>query len=133
MKLRLAQPISQEALDQSQGEYSEQCRVLGLDDKMVGLLILAFNEVGTYVMEHSYSNWFEAEIDLEDGRAGLTFRDDGEAFDSVEAIGLFDVPVPEIDRHMGLYMLGRRPFEKRYRRLDGRINEFVLRQPETEA
>ena len=128
MKLRLAQPISQGALDQAQREFREQCRVLGMDDMMAGLLTLAFNEVGTNVMEHSQSTWFEAAMDLEDGRAVLTFRDDGEAFDSVEAMGLFDVPVPEIDRHMGLYMLGRMPFEKCYRRLDGGTNELVLRQ-----
>jgi anti-sigma regulatory factor (Ser/Thr protein kinase) len=133
MKLRLAQPINQEALDQAQGEFREQCRFLGLDDKLAGLMTLAFNEVGTNVMEHSQSHWFEAALDLEDGRAVLTFRDDGEAFDSVEAMDLFDAPVPEIDRHMGLYMLGRMPFEKCYRRLDGGINEFVLRQPGTAA
>ena len=117
-------------MDHLEAEVRRQCGAWNLELRFVADFALATVEVATNVMEHSGAHWIEVQLEKQAASVGLSIRDDGEAFDSVEMASYFDAPVAHLglDRHMGLYIIGRLDFEKTYRRLEPGVNELTFKR-----
>lgn len=127
-KLRFDCPLGMAQLDQLEEAVRVQCAAWGLPATLRGDLTIAAVELATNIMEHSGAHWMTAELAFEDGRIHLRVCDDGEAFDPVEMGTYFDAPIthPDLEKHMGLYMLGRLELERSYRRLGEGVNEMTV-------
>ena len=117
--LRLDLPFGRAELDAVQAVVREKGRELGLRPRVITHLVFLIEEAGTNILQHSGATWMEVVLEAMGGDFRLVLRDDGEEFDSVEAAGYYDEPVvgEAIERHLGLWMMGRLSFNRLYRRL----------------
>lgn len=125
LSVKLKLPFGREELSDLQAKVRAEAFIAGLDPKSASNLVFVIEEIGVNILVHSGATWME--LRFEPGNQSvLTFLDDGEEFDSIEASKLMDEPVisEHMSGHLGLWILKRLPFQQVYAR-EGGLN--VLR------
>lgn len=124
---RLTVPFGRPELTTLQEQMRVEAWMSGVDPKQAASLVFVVEEIGANILVHSGATWMELGFEPGEGWAKLSFRDNGEDFDPIEASKLIDEPVINelVSGHLGLWILKRLPFEQSWQRNDG-VNELVF-------
>ena len=127
LRVKLSVPYTREELNALQDQVRAEAARAGITAKLTGSLIYATEEIGSNILVHSGATWMEVGFEAQAPGGRLTFDDDGEEFDPLEAAELMDEPVisEHVSGHLGLWTLKRLPFKMDWRR-EGTVNHLTI-------
>jgi anti-sigma regulatory factor (Ser/Thr protein kinase) len=127
LRVKLSVPYTRAALDALQTQVRAEAAQVGISAKIIGSLIYAIEEIGSNILVHSGATWFETCFEPQAPGGRLTFDDNGEEFDPLEASDLMDEPVisEHVSGHLGLWTLKRLPFKMTWHRQNN-VNHLTI-------
>jgi anti-sigma regulatory factor (Ser/Thr protein kinase) len=128
--LNIKAPIKRVDIDSIRKWLTDQADKALLDKTACYQLFSVVDEISCNIMEHSGATWMEVDFSVSKDKAMVTLRDDGKAFDPIEASALphehYLASGPE--RRLGLWMVFKMVDKAFYARKDGEVNELTIQK-----
>jgi anti-sigma regulatory factor (Ser/Thr protein kinase) len=128
--LTIKAPIKRGDIDSIRNWLAVEADKASLDKTACYQLFSVVDELSCNIMEHSNATWMEVDLLSSPDKATVVLKDDGKAFDPIEASALphENYLASGPDRRLGLWMVFKMVDRAFYKRQDNKTNELTIQK-----